>query len=89
MTRDDMEGRIRLVMVDQWGVDPVRLERECKLGADLGVDSLDVIELVMAAEEEFNVEIPDDEIDGRMTDQTVGDIFDVVTKYVFTQSQAV
>lgn len=86
MTRDEVEGRVRGKMVDHWGVDPARLEPNAMLGKDLGVDSLDLVELVMGLEEEFGVEIPDDEIDGRLCDQTVRDVFDVVSKYALPRA---
>lgn len=79
--RDDVEYRTRKLMVQEWGVDEARLTRDAKLGADLGIDSLDVIQLVMEIETEFDVDIPDDEIDGRSEDKTVGQFLDVAIKY--------
>jgi acyl carrier protein len=82
MTNEDIEGRVRKLMVELWGVETTRLERPTLLARDLGVDSLDLVEMVMAMEDEFGVEIPDDEIDGRLEDHSVGDVLDVALKYV-------
>lgn len=61
-----------------WTVEGTVPSREHKLGRDLGADSLDVVEIVMALEDEFKVEIPDDVIDGRYDDLTVGEFYDAV-----------
>ena len=53
------------------------MTREAKVVEDLGADSLDAVELVMAVEEEFGVEVPDDEAEGLTT---VGAIIDYVEK---------
>lgn len=92
MTVEDIERRVSSLMVELfgqgegWTVDNGTLDRERLLGADLGIDSLDVVELVMAIEEEFKVEIPDDAIDGRVEDHDVGDVFDVAVKHVLPRS---
>lgn len=87
-TREDMESRIRRLMVELWGVGEGQLGNETKLGADLGIDSLDLVELVMAIETEFTVDIPDDVIDGRLCDQSVGDVFEASASYIAPQAQA-
>lgn len=52
---------IKEVVVKQLGVKPEEVKEDSKFVEDLGADSLDVVELVMALEEKFDVEIPDDE----------------------------
>ncbi len=47
------------VVVEQLNVDPAEVKEEAKFVEDLGADSLDVVELVMALEEKFDIEIPD------------------------------
>ena len=56
----DTEARVRKIVVDQLGVDEEKVVMGASFIDDLGADSLDTVELVMAFEEEFGVEIPDD-----------------------------
>ncbi len=53
--------KVKEIIVDQLGVDASQVTGEAKFIEDLGADSLDTVELVMALEEEFNIEIPDEE----------------------------
>jgi len=55
------EDRVKEIIVDQLGVDPVKVVPGASFIDDLGADSLDTVELIMAFEEEFNCEIPDEE----------------------------
>lgn len=50
---------VKEVVVEQLNVDPAEVKEESKFVEDLGADSLDVVELVMALEEKFDIEIPD------------------------------
>lgn len=61
---------VKEVVVEQLNVSPDEVKMESKFVEDLGADSLDVVELVMALEEKFNIEIPDDQAEKI---QTVGD----------------
>jgi acyl carrier protein len=70
-----VEQRIKDIIVDQLNVNADQVTPEAKFIEDLGADSLDTVELVMALEEEFGVEIPDEEAEKL---QTVGDVL----KYV-------
>lgn len=55
-----IEAKVTEIIVQQLGVDAEKVTLEASFVDDLGADSLDVVELVMAFEEEFNVEIPDE-----------------------------
>ena len=65
-----IEERVRNIIVEQLGVDPAQVTPEASFVEDLGADSLDTVELVMAFEEEFDLEIPDEDAEKM---QTVGD----------------
>ena len=56
-----IENKIRDIIVEQLGVDADRIKPEASFIDDLGADSLDIVELVMAMEEVFDVEIPDED----------------------------
>lgn len=66
----DIADRVKKIVVEHLGVDEGKVEESASFIDDLGADSLDTVELVMAFEEEFNVEIPDDAAEKI---QTVGD----------------
>lgn len=75
-----IEQRVKDIIVDQLGVNPDQVTNEAKFIEDLGADSLDTVELVMALEEEFGQEIPDEEAEKL---QSVGDVI----KYVEENQQ--
>jgi acyl carrier protein len=56
-----VEEKVKEIIIDQLGVDEKQVTTTASFIDDLGADSLDTVELVMALEEEFDVEIPDDE----------------------------
>ena len=56
-----LEDRVSTIIVEQLGVTKQELAPEASFIDDLGADSLDIVELVMAMEEEFDIEIPDDD----------------------------
>jgi len=56
-----VEEKVKEIIVDQLGVDSKQVEGTASFIDDLGADSLDTVELVMALEEEFDVEIPDED----------------------------
>lgn len=72
---DSLVDKIRALVSEQLGVDPAVLNAEANILEDLGADSLDVIELVMAIEEAFDIEISDEDAESI---RTIGD----VEKYV-------
>ena len=61
------EEKVKEIIVEQLGVDASEVTIEAKFIEDLGADSLDTVELVMALEEEFEIEIPDDEAEKLIT----------------------
>ena len=61
MDNTDVEQRIRKIVAEQLGVNESDVKNESSFVNDLGADSLDTVELVMALEEEFDCEIPDEE----------------------------
>ena len=71
----DTADRVQKIVVEHLGVEAEKVTQEASFIDDLGADSLDIVELVMAFEEEFGVEIPDDAAENITT---VGD----ATKYV-------
>lgn len=60
MSQDDIFARVKKIVADQLEVDPTEVKPEANFANDLGADSLDTVELVMALEEEFDIEIPDE-----------------------------
>lgn len=56
-----LEDKVKEIIVDQLGVDPSEVTDEAHFIEDLGADSLDTVELVMAFEDEFKIEIPDED----------------------------
>jgi|TARA_B100001741_G_scaffold44263_1_gene32255 acyl carrier protein len=71
MSDKSIADRIKDIIVEQLGVNADQIKPEAKFIEDLGADSLDIVELVMALEEEFGTEIPDEEAEKL---QTVGDV---------------
>ncbi|MHB0975908.1 MAG: acyl carrier protein [Candidatus Aquicultorales bacterium] len=61
MSEAEVFERVKGIIAEQLGVDEADVKPESSFVDDLGADSLDVVELVMALEEEFNVEIPDED----------------------------
>jgi acyl carrier protein len=70
MSDNNIEARVRKIVVEHLGVEEDKVTKDASFIDDLGADSLDTVELVMAFEEEFGVEIPDDAAE---TILTVGD----------------
>ena len=64
------EARVREIIVNELGVEPDKVKDDASFVEDLGADSLDTVELVMAFEEEFGVDIPDEDAEQM---RTVGD----------------
>lgn len=73
----EIESKVKQIIVDQLGVDAAQVTNEASFIEDLGADSLDTVELVMAFEEEFDLEIPDEEAE-KLT--TVGQALEYLKK---------
>ena len=71
MSDKSIADRIKDIIVEQLGVNADQINPGAKFIEDLGADSLDIVELIMALEEEFGTEIPDEEAEKL---QTVGDV---------------
>jgi acyl carrier protein len=71
MAEKTIEQRVKDIIVEQLGVNPDQVTPDAKFLEDLGADSLDTVELVMALEEEFGSEIPDEQAEKL---QSVGDV---------------
>ena len=67
----DIEARVKKIIAEQLGVPEADVTNEKAFVADLGADSLDTVELVMALEEEFEIDIPDEEAEKIVTYQDV------------------
>jgi len=77
LNMSDVAERVKKIVVEHLGVDAEKVTPEASFIDDLGADSLDTVELVMAFEEEFGIEIPDDAAE---TIQTVGDAIKFIEK---------
>lgn len=75
MTRDEIAAKVKNIIVEQLGVNAEEIKDEASFIDDLGADSLDTVELVMALEEEFSAEIPDEDAEKL---RTVGDAINYV-----------
>ena len=73
------EDRIKEIIVEQLGVDEDQITADASFIDDLGADSLDTVELVMAFEEEFDIEIPDEDAEKI---RTVRDVVDYLNAHL-------
>ena len=78
MTATNIEAKVKSIIADQLGVGEDEIKPESSFIEDLGADSLDIVELVMAMEEEFEVEIPDEEAENI---KTVGDAINYINTH--------
>lgn len=74
----DVEKRVKEIIVEQLGVNESEVTPEAKFVDDLGADSLDLVELVMALEEEYNMEISDEDAEKILT---VGDAIEYIRSH--------
>ena len=73
---DSIVERVKKIVAEQLGVNEADIKNESSFVDDLGADSLDTVELVMAFEEEFDIEVPDEEAEKL---QSVGDVITYIT----------
>ena len=75
----DIEAKVKEIIVEQLGVDEGQVNSEASFIDDLGADSLDTVELVMAFEEKFDIEIPDEDAEKM---RTVGDAIEYLKEKI-------
>ena len=73
-----VEQKVKEIIVEQLGVDAAQVTESAKFVDDLGADSLDTVELVMALEEEFSIEIPDEDAEKIVS---VGDAINYINEH--------
>lgn len=79
MSSDEVFEKVKSIIVEQLGVTDTSVTMEASFIDDLGADSLDIVELIMALEEEFDIEIPDSDAEKVVT---VGDVVDYIKDHV-------
>ncbi len=77
MTEQEVFEKLKLIVVEQLGVDEESVKMEATFVDDLAADSLDIVELVMSIEEEFGLQIPDEDAEKIVT---VGDVVEYVVE---------
>ncbi len=75
MNSEDIFEKVKEIIIEQLGVSETSITTEASFIDDLGADSLDIVELIMALEEEFDLEIPDNDAEKVVT---VGDVVDYI-----------
>ncbi len=79
MNTEEVFEKVKKIIVEQLGVAEASVTMDSSFIDDLGADSLDIVELVMALEEEFDIEIPDSDAEKVVT---VGDVVDYIKENV-------
>ena len=79
MSSEEIFEKVKKIIVEQLGVAETSITMEASFLDDLGADSLDIVELIMALEEEFDMEIPDSDAEKVVT---VGDVVDYIKDHV-------
>jgi len=74
---DDTAEKVKAIIINELGVDPEKVTNDASFVDDLGADSLDTVELVMAFEEEFTIDIPDEDAEQM---RTVGEAIAYIEK---------
>ena len=75
MTNEEIFDKVKKIIVEQLGVSFEQVKSEASFNTDLGADSLDVVEFIMALEEAFDIEIPDENAEKF---KNVGDVVDYI-----------
>lgn len=78
MAKDAIFDKVKAIIVDQLGVEEEEVTEEASFIEDLGADSLDIVELIMALEEEFEIEVPDEDAEKLAT---VGDAIQYIREH--------
>ena len=79
MTQEEIFEKVKGIIVEQLGVTETSVTTDASFIDDLGADSLDIVELIMALEEEFDTEIPDEDAEKVVT---VGDVVDYIKDHL-------
>ena len=79
MTQEEIFEKVKGIIVEQLGVTETSVTTDASFTDDLGADSLDIVELIMALEEEFDTEIPDEDAEKVVT---VGDVVDYIKDHL-------
>jgi len=79
MNTDEIFDKVKEIIVEQLGVNEDSITNDASFIDDLGADSLDIVELIMALEEEFDIEIPDTDAEKVVT---VGDVVEYIKENV-------
>ena len=79
MNTEEIFNKVKEIIVEQLGVAETAVAPEASFIDDLGADSLDIVELIMALEEEFDTEIPDEDAEKVVT---VGDVVDYIKDHI-------
>ena len=79
MTKDEILKKVKEITSEQLGVEESQITMDAKFVDDLGADSLDTVELVMALEEEFDLEIPDEDAENI---RTIGEAVDYIKEHL-------
>ena len=79
MSSEEIFDKVKEIIIEQLGVAETAITMEASFIDDLGADSLDIVELIMALEEEFDMEIPDSDAEKVVT---VGDVVDYIKDHV-------
>lgn len=77
MDRTELLAQLTAVVVDQLDIDPATIVEDAAFVEDLGADSLDLLQLLTALEEEFDIQIPDEKFESI---STVGDVLDLLSE---------
>ena len=79
METEEIFEKVKTVIVEQLGIDEANVRMESSFLDDLGADSLDIVEFIMALEEEFGLEIPDDDVEKIVT---VKDVVEYISENI-------
>ncbi len=79
MSQEEIFEKVKEIIVEQLGVTETSITMDASFIDDLGADSLDIVELIMALEEEFDTEIPDSDAEKI---STIGDVVDYIKDHV-------
>ena len=78
MTPEQVEQKVKEIIVEQLGVDEAQVDKTASFVDDLGADSLDIVELVMAFEEAFKLDVPDEDAEKL---KTLGDAIQYISSH--------